>query len=187
MRGFTLIELLTALVIISIVGLMSYRGLSAVFETRERVAGETGKWRSLSLFFERFEHDLARAAPRKVRIGSTDRPALVGYADGRLDFSRLAGAGAADVPTRVGYALNAVNEVELAIWPRLDGPANAGPARYAALQGVRSFKIQYLGRSGAWLDVWPAARDDPALPRAVRVRVVLTSGEDVVRVFAVQS
>ena len=187
MKGFTLIELLTALVILSIVGLMSYRGLSAVVDTRERLAAETARWRELALFFERLEHDLARAAPRKVRTGSTDRPAFVGYAGARLDFSRLAGAGASDLPTRVGYALNAANEVELAIWPRLDGPANAEPARYAALQGVRSFEIRYLGRDGAWLDVWPAARDDPPLPRAIRVTVVLTSGEDVVRVFAVQS
>ena len=185
MKGFTLIELLTALVILSIVGLMSYRGLAAVVETRERVESETQKWRTLALFFERVEHDLARAAPRKVRSGAGDRPALVGYEDGRLEFSRLGVA--FDVPARVGYALNAANEVELLLWPVLDALPDVQPGHYAALAGVRSFELHYLGKNGAWLATWPSARDDPPLPRAVRVRVVLTSGEDVVRVFAVQS
>ncbi|HEX2829454.1 MAG TPA: type II secretion system protein GspJ [Burkholderiales bacterium] len=184
-RGFTLVELLTALVILSIVGLMSYRGLAAVVETRERVESETQKWRSLALFFERFEHDLARAAPRKVRSAAGDRPAFIGYADGRVEFSRLAGG--SEAPARVAYVLDAANEVELLLWPAADAFSDAQPGRYAALAGVRSFELQYLGRDGAWLAEWPSARDDPALPRAVRVRVVLTSGEDVVRVFAVQS
>lgn len=183
-RGFTLIELLTALVILSVVGLMSYRGLSAVVDTRERVETETQKWRALGLFFERFERDLWRAAPRKVRSAAGDRPAFIGYPDGRVEFSRLAEA--SEAPARVAYALNAASEVELLLWPLLDTP-DAPPGRYAALAGVRSIELHYLDRNGAWRDAWPSARDDPPLPRALRVRVVLQTGEDVVRVFAVQS
>ena len=185
-RGFTLIELLTALVILSIVGLMSYRGLNAVVETRERVAAETQKWRGLATFFERFEHDLALAAPRAVRRASTVKPAFIGYADGRIEFSRFPPA-EGDAPRRVGYGSTAAGEVELVLWPGLDAKDEVKPARFTALPGVRAFEVQYLGAAGAWQPVWPASAADPALPRAVRVRVVLVSGEDIVRVFAVQS
>jgi hypothetical protein len=39
----------------------------------------------------------------------------------------------------------------------------------------------------AWVNAWPTAAADPPLPRAVRVRIVLASGEEIVRVFALQS
>jgi general secretion pathway protein J len=182
-QGFTLIELLTALVILSIVGVMSYRGLNAVVETRERVAAETGKWRGLATFFERFERDLALAAPRAARRA----PAFIGHADARVEFSRFAPAGGVDAPRRVGYSYNAAGEIELVLWPGPDAMNGVQPARYAALEGVRVFELQYLGANGAWQPSWPASATGPALPRAVRVRVVLVSGEDIVRVFAVQS
>jgi general secretion pathway protein J len=184
-HGFTLIELLTALVILSIVGLMSYRGLSAVVETRERVEAETLKWRALELFFERFEHDLSRASPRTASGAAGVRPAFIGHAGGRVEFSRSGSA--SEAPARIAYALNAAREVELLLWPGIDAPADAHPGRYAALSGVSLFELHYLGRDGTWAPAWPTARDDPKLPRALRVRVVLTTGEDVVRVFAVQS
>src|SRR4051812_16355559 len=52
-RGFTLIELMIALLILSIVALMSYRGLVAVLDAREHVAGETAKWRRVASFLAR--------------------------------------------------------------------------------------------------------------------------------------
>jgi len=43
-------------------------------------------------------------------------------------------------------------------------------------------------RALAWVPAWPAAAlGDPPLPRAVRLRLLLTTGEEVVRVFALQS
>jgi general secretion pathway protein J len=42
--GFTLIELLSALLILSLVAVMSFRGLAAVLDARDRVAQETEKW-----------------------------------------------------------------------------------------------------------------------------------------------
>ena len=65
-RGFTLIELLTALLILSLLALMSYRGLGAVLDAREHVRQETEKWRSVAAFFARFERDVQLAAPRPV-------------------------------------------------------------------------------------------------------------------------
>lgn len=47
-RGFTLIEVLTALLVLSLLALMSYRGLSAVLDAREHVRAETEKWRRVA-------------------------------------------------------------------------------------------------------------------------------------------
>ena len=69
-RGFTLVELLTALLVLSLLALMSYRGLGAVLDAREHVKLETDKWRHVAAFFARFERDVelaARGADREDR------------------------------------------------------------------------------------------------------------------------
>jgi general secretion pathway protein J len=70
-RGFTLIEILSALLILSLLALMSYRGLGAVLDAREHTRYETEKWRRVSAFFARFERDVQLAAPRPVRATSS--------------------------------------------------------------------------------------------------------------------
>jgi len=91
------------------------------------------------------------------------------------------------VARRVAYRLNDNHQIEIALWPGLDLAPNAQPARYAVLSGVAEFEVQYLDRALAWAPAWPAAASDPPLPRAVRLRVLLSTGEELVRVFALQS
>jgi len=83
--------------------------------------------------------------------------------------------------------LNRKHQIELWLWPGLDLPANVLPARYTVLRGVTAFDLQYLDADRVWVSVWPTSPGDAAIPRAVRVRVVLASGEQVVRVFALNS
>ena len=191
-RGFTLIELLTALLILSLLALMSYRGLGAVLDTRAHLRQETDKWRWVANFFARFEQDVQLAAPRPVRTASGSAPAWLGRPDTmpgpRLEVSRFASAEGVDTPRRVAYALNEKQEIELWLWPGLDVAPDALPARYPVLSGVTKFEFQYLNadlaRVGACtVDGYP----QPALPRAVRLRIVLASGEEIVRVFALTS
>jgi hypothetical protein len=52
---------------------------------------------------------------------------------------------------------------------------------------VAQFELQYLDTELAWVDAWPRSERDPPLPRAVRLRIVLVSGEELVRVFALRS
>lgn len=188
-RGFTLIELLTALLILSLLALMSYRGLGAVLDAREHVRLETEKWRHLAAFFARFERDVQLAAPRPVRTAAGIAPAWRAQAtpDTQLEFSRFASAEGVDSARRIGYRLNEKQEIELWLWPGLDIAPEARPARYTVLSGVAKFELQYLGPSLAWGDVWPAAPIDSSLPLAVRLRVVLSSNEEIVRVFALKS
>jgi general secretion pathway protein J len=188
-RGFTLIELLAALLILSLLALMSYRGLGAVLEARTRIGQETDKWQHVAAFCARFDQDVQMAAPRPIRTASGDAPAWFGQpvpASGPLlEFSRFASSGGGDKPRRVGYGLNEKKqEIELWLWPGLDVPPDALPARYPVLRGVKQFGLQYLNAGLAWVDRWPTSPSDAAIPRAVRLRIVLASGERIVRVYA---
>ena len=190
-RGFTLIELLTALLVLSLLALMSYRGLGAVLDAREHVSRETAIWQRVAAFSARFEQDVRLAAPRPVRTASGSAPAWLGRPDTapgpRLEFSRFASAEGVDAPRRVAYGLNEKQEIELWLWPGPDGALDALPARYPVLSGVTAFEFQYLNADLAWVGTWPTSTRDAAFPRAVRLRVVLASGAQIVRVFALNS
>jgi len=194
-RGFTLIELLTAMLILSLLALMSYRGLAAVLDAREHITRETDKWRQLSSFFARFEHDIQLAAPRPVRTASGTAPAWLGRPDTtadatsapRLEFSRFGSTEGVDTPRRLAYQLNGKQEIELWLWPGLDVAPDALPAHYPVLTRVTKFELQYLNANLVWVDAWPMSLLDSPVPLAVKLHIMLASGEEVVRVFALNS
>ena len=194
-RGFTLIEILSALLVLSLLALMSYRGLGAVLDAREHTRYETDKWRRVAAFLARFERDVQLAAPRPVR-STTDtttgtspawRGDFVTTDQARLEFSRFAATEGVDTARRIAYRLNEKNEVELWLWPGLDIAPDTLPARYPVLAGVTTFELQYLNPGLVWVNVWPSSPTDPPIPQAVRLRIVLASSEEIVRVFALQS
>jgi general secretion pathway protein J len=174
-RGFTLIELLAALLILSLLALMSFRGLGAVLDAREHVRQETEKWRSAAAFFSRFQRDVQLSAPRPMLAAAR-----------RIEFSRFAAAEGVDAPRRVAYQLNDSREIELLLWPAFEPAPGAQPSRYSLLPAVAEFQLQYLGSDLAWVDAWPRTERDPPLPQALRLRVLLASGEELVRVFSLK-
>jgi general secretion pathway protein J len=186
-----LIELLTALLILSALALMSYRGLGAVLDAREHVTRETDKWRRVAAFVARFERDVKLAAPRPVRSASGTAPAWRGIPGATLEplleFSRFASVEGMDSARRLAYRLNDRQEIELWLWPGLDIAPGALPARYPVLADVTAFELQYLNANLAWMDGWPGSAADAPIPQAVRLRIVLASGEEIVRVFGLRS
>ncbi len=190
-RGFTLIELLTTLLILSLLALMSYRGLAAVLDSRVHLREDAQKWRNLDAFFARFERDVQLAAPRPVRNGSGTAPAWVGRNDpaygSTLEFSRFTPTESGDTPRRLAYRLNQAGQIELWLWPGLDVSSDSPPLRYPVLAGVREWQLAYLDARHVWVDSWPANALDAPVPAAVQVRVVLATGEAIVRVFALRS
>lgn len=190
-RGFTLIELLTALLILSALALMSYRGLGAVLDARDHVTRETDKWRRVAAFVARFERDVKLAAPRPVRSATGTAPAWRGIAGATsgplLEFSRFASVEGMDSARRLGYRLNDQQEIELWLWQGLDTAPGTQPARYPVLADVTAFELQYLNVNLAWMDGWPGSPADAAIPQAVRLRIVLVSGEEIVRTFGLRT
>jgi len=188
--GFTLIEVMTAMLILSILALMSYRGLTAVLDARAHVTEETQKWRRAAAFFARFERDVQMAAPRPVRIASGEAAAWIGRMDlspnPRLEFSRFGSIEGVDSARRIAYQINEKQEIELWLWAGLDIAPAAVPARYVVLAGVTAFDLQYLNADSVWVNVWPTSRLDAPIPKAVRLHIVLASKEELVRVFALK-
>ena len=184
--GFTLIELMSALLILALLALMSFRGLGAVLDARDHVRQETEKWKSVAAFFSRFQHDVQLSAPRAVRAASGIAPAWRGDAGSGAEFSRFAQAEGLDAARRIGYRLNETSEIEISLWPGLDVAPNTQPARYVVLSAVTLFELQYLAPELAWVDAWPRPDRGSPLPQAVRLRIVLASGEELVRVFSLK-
>ena len=140
-RGFTLIEMLVAVAILAVLSTATYRGLTAVLESRAAIERESERWRAVGMLLTRLEQDLAAVAPRAVRdpagrtLAALAGNAAPAQADGAaLAFTRF---GAADAPgefvapLRVGYRLRE-GTVELLTWDALDTVGALAPARARA-------------------------------------------------------
>jgi len=191
--GFTLVEVLVALVIFAILSALSYRSLSALLETKERIELETSRWREVMVFFNRFDQDIRRHIDRPVRQangyqpGWYGKPGYSGDNDAQLMFSMLGNPeqpGTLMDSRRIGYRLNAGNIEEL-IWPAMDTAQSSKPVAYAVLRQVRQLSFRYMTSQGyTWSDRWPARNaPDGAIPKAVEIRVTLVSGETLNRII----
>jgi general secretion pathway protein J len=186
--GFTLIEVLLAVAILALIAVLGYRAVAALSDSETKLAAEAARWRTLDLFFARLEGDLRQAMPRAARLSE---PAWVGAADAEgnsaLAFSR---AGpeftleARSAGQRLAYRYRD-GAVDVLYWATYDRPRSALPTAYTLLESVARFQLAYLTRDGAWADAWPRA-GETELPRAIRVRLTLASGEVIERWLALR-
>jgi general secretion pathway protein J len=189
-RGFTLIEVMVAILIFAIMSGIAYRGLNSVLDARTRIVEDNRKWREVSLAFAMVARDVAAAADRKAR--SRDDLELPSFAGdiGEFEFSRM---GDGNTPARrVDYRLNA-GALEMLVYPSIDAAPRDNASAFTLLRGVQSMTARFLDAKGQWQGRWPdpnsnsnpaaAAKKEP-LPRAVALTLVLDSGEDMTRVFA---
>jgi len=191
-RGFTLVEVLAALAIFGVLAVLAYRATATLTDGEARLSSEAARWRTLEALFTRFEADIRQAVPRPVRAGSGTEPAWLALptdasGNSALVFTR-SGSEFHDEPNaagqRIGYRLRG-QTLEIAYWPHLDNVADATPVVYALATDVVSFRVAYLTRAGAWRDHWPLL-GEADIPRALRVTLVLTSGETIERWFVLR-
>lgn len=196
--GFTLIEVLVALAIFAILALISYRTLSSVLDTRERLQKSSAVLRDQALFFSRLENDLFAILPRQSRNqdGLLESALVVEptiNADTPLiRFSRAgfaANTGTAAAPQRIGYRLNN-NKIELLIWEGIDQAPRAIPSAYVALNNVQNFQIRVLNKIGeqaTWLNSWsPTDQNNNApvrLPLAIEITLTPINSAPITRLF----
>jgi general secretion pathway protein J len=193
-RGFTLVEMLVALAILAVLGAATYRGLGAILDTRAAAAAHAERWRGIALFYTLLEHDLAAAAPRPARDASgLARAALAGDpapqpAAPLLALTRYAPAdlpGEQAPPLRVGYRVrDAV--LEALAYDALDAAPQEAASVQPLLAGVAALELRYLDALGTWWTAWPRGEAPlERLPVAVEARLVLASGERIVRLLPV--
>jgi len=91
-----------------------------------------------------------------------------------------------DSARRLGYRLNDRQEIELWLWPGLDIAPGALPraTRAGGCNGIRAAVPQCQSRLDGWMARFGRRCADS---QAVRLRIVLASGEEIVRVFGLRS
>lgn len=169
-HGFTLVEMLIAL---AIFGMLTAAGVALLSvsartqETSDRLLAELGEIRRVSALMTA---DMAQAAPRLWRDGD-GRPqrAFTGLpsGDALLSFVRRGREIGEGLPTlqRVGYRVEAGQLRRLA-FDRVDGGGEA--VAVPLLDGVRTIRLRYRDRNGAWSDDWQPS-DGTRLPAAVEL------------------
>jgi general secretion pathway protein J len=202
-QAFTLIEVLVALAIFAILALISYRTLTSVLDTRERLQKSSAVLRDQALFFARLENDLNAMLPRASRNGDgLLEPALIVQAtsnatDPIIRFSRAgfaANTGNEAAPQRIGYRLNN-NQIELLIWDGIDQAPRSTPTAHVALNNVQSFQWRVLVRSEKsanketnWRLGWLPTIDNEIsqLPVALEVTLTPINSAPITRLFALR-
>lgn len=191
-NGFTLVEALVAIAILALVAMIAWRGTAAMTDAEARLSAESARWQHLDALLTRMEADMREAIPRAVRHGAQAEPAWIAIPEDAagntsLAFTR-AGPDAIDEPgsggQRVGYHFRD-GHIDVLYWPRLDNVATKDPATYALVDGIAQFRVLALAADGRWSDRWPFP-GAAAIPRGVRVQIVLTDGSVVERWLALQ-
>lgn len=191
-KGFTLIEIIVAVVIFAIIATVSYRIISSLVKTKQIVDETQNKWGSLSLINSNLEMSVHRLIPLVVRDSNgAILPSLYGKDklsstyDAQLEMT-LSGTIGDEVlgvkpPKRLGYRFFH-GSLYLVTWPVLNRALTTTPEIDLLLDNVSVFDIDYLYQDGKWYPTWPPENGDAsALPVAIKLNLVLNSGESIVR------
>jgi general secretion pathway protein J len=195
-RGFTLIEILIALMIFAVISVLAYRATSALTGGEQRLTEEASHWRAIEQVFTRLEADVRQSLPRPLTEGRRTLPPWTGQREPQrrveLQFARAAPGLPTTVATAHGQRMAYVwqkNErggaLELLYWPAFDNAPNTAPQRYLLLDGIALFQVNYLTKSGEWIDEWPRF-GEAVMPRAMRVQLAAADGAVIERLFVLQ-
>ncbi|WP_269530757.1 type II secretion system minor pseudopilin GspJ [Chitinimonas sp. BJYL2] len=183
--GFTLIEILVALAVFSVLAIISYQGVARMAVAKQVMDADNRKWRELTVALARFEEDFSQVADRAWRDeGGTLRSAVRGGpgtqdANGaQLELVRYDGGRL----THLGYRQRD-GKLELLIWDALDLAPRSAPTALALLEGVDALSLRFLDRSGQWYLAWPQGQQAAQTPRAVEIKLTLTGGDTITRLF----
>ena len=186
-RGFTLLELLVAIWILAIVAIISWRGMSALIATRDRLAPETDDVRALLGGFGQMERDLAQTAnPVLISLGYS--PVIVRVVDGApalqiLRFSAPLPDGAGAVQ-QVTYTVIGGTLLRQASPPvrSVSGALNSSQSTVRLVPSVASMRVRVWRANEGWV---VPSEADPATPPGVEVEVTRMDGTRLRRVMLV--
>jgi general secretion pathway protein J len=163
--GFTLVEVLVALLVSALIGVLSYRGLSSMVDSQQRLDRAATAWEDVHRFVALLEADFRNAVPRAGRdAGGVLQPAVVGLPVAERPFgTQLAlqrGSRGIDpaqsTVRRVGYRF-ADGEIHHLSWLAPDLPPFAETGAQVLLRGVERLSLRYSPPGGPWSTTWPPA------------------------------
>jgi general secretion pathway protein J len=186
-HGFTLLELLVAISIMAIVSIISWRGLSSLIATRDRLSPENDEVRSLLTGFGQMQLDLAQAvSPMVMPLGATSVRVTVIDAAPMLQILRLAAPqpDGASAIQRVVYSVQDGKLVRQVTAPTrsLAAAINAAVPGLPVIPSVTSIRVRVWRINQGW--VLPADAD-AINPPGVEVELTRSDGTQYRRVMTV--
>lgn len=187
MLGVTLIELMIALTILAVLGIMSYRAVSAATDRESHLSAEFQRWRDIARFFQMAEADLLQAVGRPAEAGVSQPVSIAPASDTRpsgLTLIRLDG-GNGSVQKRA--YLHERGRIVLQSW--MDATTGLEPSQDVILENVVSARFLAIGSDGARNDRWPAGESvaaAAAAPVAIEIELELTDVGTLRRLYSVR-
>lgn len=181
-RGFTLIELLVALLILAVLGIMSWRATATALDSRDQIVDVEHRWQRLSRGFALIENNLLQVAERQTPNpnGVYDFNLIKNDAgEQRLIFWRTE----ANRGARLSGFRIVNGELQLLRWPR--NRPNEEADSEVILSGIQ--RVQWavstiIDNRIEWQDAW----QKPGLPLGLRITLDIDKVGHVERVFALR-
>jgi general secretion pathway protein J len=196
-RGFTLLEILVAVVILAIMGLMSYRAVRDARVQADIAAVHMDRLREVQRAMHLLVSDFRTLAPRPARelIGDGYRAALLRDPNSTALFE-LTHAG---WPNGAGTPRGTLQRVRYRLedrtlirehWTVTDPTLANEPQQRELLKGVERVEVRYLNPGREWDTQWPPLgsvgdRGFRARPLAVEVTIVVDGWGELKRLVEV--
>lgn len=192
--GFTLIELMVAILIFSIISIISYRTLASLVTTKQIVTSTQDKWSGIVNGVSLISSAWNRAIPLTVRDeNGTLIPAVIGKdkleraTDAQLELT-LSGSISNPIfgtirPRRLGFRFDD-GKLFLVTWPVLNRVRTTQPQLDLLMDNVASFQQSFIYPDKSWHDEWPPAGIPiDQLPVGLKFTIVTKNGETIMRQF----
>ncbi len=196
-RGFTLIEVLVACVILAVMSVMAYRGVTEARVAVVNAEGHLDRLREVQRAMQIVVTDFRTLTRRPIRqpIGDGFEASLRHDASGTTlaELSRSGWPNGAGTPRgttqRVAYVLED-GKLLREYWPVMDVTLATPIVTRELLTGVERVEIRYLTSGREWITEWPqfnstADRELFARPLAVEITLVLSDWGEVRRLVEV--
>jgi general secretion pathway protein J len=188
--GFTLLELLVAVTILAVVAVMTWRGLSSLTATRERLAPQNDDVHAVLVGFGQIERDLAQAPTSTRLFAMPVQSVRVLSIDGRASLQILRLADSPDGNRAAAAQTVIYRVVDGALERQSSPPQRIYPGGEAVtldsvvlVPQVDDMQVRVWRNAVGWIT--PVSDADTANTVGVEVRLLRHDGTALRRVFAV--
>ena len=167
--GFTLVEILVALLVFSVVALLSARLLSQSIDNQSNLQDRGQRLAEIHRAMRVIQRDILQLSRRKIRDAQGEElPALIVSDQGVIEFSRVGWRNPLRQPRsevqRVGYRWQD-EKIIRGYWLTLDRSYDAEPAYQTLLEDVETIEFFAVDQLGNEHKQWPL---DPSASQATQ-------------------
>ena len=167
-HGFTLVEILVALLVFSVVGLISARLLSQSIDNQNNLQDRGQRLAEVHRAMRILQRDILQLSRRKIRDEQNEiLPALMVGNEGLIEFTRVGWRNPLGQPRsevqRVGYRWQD-EKIVRGYWLTLDRGFDAEPAFQTLLEDVQDIEFFAIDQLGNEHNEWPLDLEAGDLP-----------------------